>query len=124
MTRSVMKAMTLAVGLAIGANAFAAPATDVAARVKALNDLLAEQWQYTMKETPEFASILGDYRYNDRFSDISLAHVVVQRKDTEKFLARFKAIDTNGFGEQDRLNQQLMVRQLADHVRAIDLKLH
>src|SRR5690349_13318055 len=40
------------------------------------------------------------------------------------FLVRFQAIDTAGLAEQDRLNQQLMVRQLADSIRSIDLKLH
>jgi uncharacterized protein (DUF885 family) len=119
-----MKAMTLAIGLAVGVVAQAAPGADVGARVKALNDLLAEQWQWNLKETPEFATILGDYRYNDRWSDVSLAHVPQQRKDNAAFLARFKAIDTTGFSEQDRLNQELMVRQLGDNLRATDLKLY
>jgi len=119
-----IQAMALAIGCAVGATAFAAPATDVATRVKALNDLLAEQWQWNLKESPEFATILGDYRYNDKWTDPTIAHVQQQRKDTEKFLARFKAIDTSGFNEQDRLNQQLMVRQLGDNIRATDLKLY
>ncbi|MFC5490480.1 DUF885 domain-containing protein [Dokdonella soli] len=97
---------------------------DVATRVKALNALLAEQWQYQMKESPEFATMLGDYRYNDKWSDVSLAHVAQQKKDAEGFLKRFEAIDTRGFGEQDRLNQQLMVRQLKDGLKAVDLKLY
>ena len=124
MTRMTIQAMALAIGCAVGATAFAAPATDVATRVKALNDLLAEQWQWNLKESPEFATILGDYRYNDKWTDPTIAHVQQQRKDTEKFLARFKAIDTSGFNEQDRLNQQLMVRQLGDNIRATDLKLY
>src|SRR5690606_21738408 len=97
---------------------------DVAARVKALDALLAEQWQHQLQESPEFATIVGDYRYNDRWSDISLAHVAQQKKDTEGFLARFRAIDTRGFAEQDRLNRDLMVRQLEDTLEFIDLKLY
>jgi uncharacterized protein (DUF885 family) len=119
-----MKAMALAIGCAVGATAFAAPAADVATRVKALNDLLAEQWQWNLKESPEFATILGDYRYNDKWTDPTIAHVQQQKKDTAAFLARFKAIDTAGFSEQDRLNQQLMVRQLDDNIKATDLKLY
>jgi uncharacterized protein (DUF885 family) len=124
MLRTPHKSSLLAVAVAIGASlmqpAFAAD--DVATRVKALNDLLAEQWQYQMKESPEFASILGDYRYNNRWSDFSLRHVVQQKKDAEAFLKRFEAIDTEGFSEQDRLNQQLMVRQLKDGLEGIALK--
>src|SRR3954462_865020 len=107
-TRSLIVAIALAVGT-IGAHA--APAADVAARVKALNDLLAEQWEYNLKETPEFASILGDYRYNDKWSDVTLAHAQQQKKDAQAFIKRFAAIDTTGFDEQDRLNKELMVQQ-------------
>lgn len=124
MTRMTIQALALAIGCAFGTTAFATPATDVAARVKALNDLLAEQWQWNLKEAPEFATILGDYRYNDKWSDPTIAHVQQQKKDNATFLARFKAIDTTGFSEQDRLNQQLMVRQLGDNIRATDLKLY
>jgi len=113
-------AVATAIGIGFMQSAFAAD--DVAARVKALNDLLAEQWQYTMKESPEFASILGDYRYNDQWSDFSIAHIGQQKKDAEAFLKRFEAIDTSGFPEQDRLNQQLMVRQLKDGLEGIALK--
>ena len=100
------------------------PAVPVDPQAQALNALLAEQWEWTLRESPEFATILGDERYNDRWSDGSLAHVEQQRRDTAAFLARFQSIDTAGLGEQDRLNQQLMVRGLADNLRAIELKLH
>jgi uncharacterized protein (DUF885 family) len=104
----------------------AAPAThgDVATRVKALNALLAEQWQHTLENSPEFATIIGDLRYNDRWSDLSLAHAAHERKVNEAFLKRFEAIDTHGFSDTDTLNQQLMVRQLKDSLRSYDLKLH
>jgi len=125
MNRIARKTMALALVAAFGAAAaHAAPAADVSARVKALNELLAEQWEYQLKESPEFATILGDYRYNDKFSDLSLAHAQQQKKDAQAFIARFEAIDTAGFDEQDRLNQQLMVRQLKDGIRSVDLKLN
>ncbi|MBS0438562.1 MAG: DUF885 family protein, partial [Proteobacteria bacterium] len=101
----------------------AASAADVATRVKALNALLAEQWQHTMESAPEFATMLGDLRYNDRWSDMSLAHIDAEQKVTADFLKRFEAIDTGGFSDSDRLNQQLMVRQLKDSITAHELKL-
>ncbi|HET7065540.1 MAG TPA: DUF885 domain-containing protein [Rudaea sp.] len=123
MNRTARKTLALALVAAFGATtAHAAPPADVSARVKALNELLAEQWEYQLKESPEFATILGDYRYNDRFSDLSLAHAQQQKKDAQAFVTRFEAIDTTGFDEQDRLNQQLMVRQLKDSIRATDMK--
>lgn len=79
-------------------------------RREALNKLLAEEWEWELRENPEQATFYGDYRYNDRLSDLSLATIERQRKDTERFLARFEAIDTAGFPEQERLNKDLMVR--------------
>ncbi len=101
-----------------------APASSVATRVAALNALLAEQWQYTLQNSPEFATILGDLRYNDRWSDASLAHIAAEHKATADFLRRFEAIDTTGFADTDKLNQQLMVRRLKDSLRSDELKLY
>ena len=98
--------------------------TDLASRRAALNSLLEEQWQYTMRDSPEFATIIGDLRYNDKFSDFSLAHVAQQTKDSEAFLKRFEAIDTTGFPEQEILNKQLMIRNLKEGLEATDLKLY
>jgi uncharacterized protein (DUF885 family) len=97
---------------------------DLAARRQALERLLDEQWQYTLRDSPEFATVIGDYRYNDKLSDASLAHVEQQRKDTEAFLKRFEAIDTTGFPEQELLSQQLMVRNLKETLETISLKLY
>jgi uncharacterized protein (DUF885 family) len=122
---SLLGSVTLAVSVqAAPAAQAAAPQGDVASRVQALNALLAEQWQHTLQSQPEFATALGDLRYNDRWSDLSLAHAAAEHKVNQDFLKRFKAIDTTGFSDSDKLNQQLMVRQLTDALRADDLKLN
>src|ERR1700758_1304906 len=64
---------------------------DVNARRYELNRLLAEEWEYEMRESPEFATVIGDYRYNDLWSDNSLAHVRQQRADLQGWLSRFDA---------------------------------
>jgi uncharacterized protein (DUF885 family) len=102
------------------APAHADPAVD--GRVAALNALLAEQWEYSLKESPEFATIIGDDRYNDRWSDVSLEHIAQQKSDDEDFLKRFQALDISGMAEQDRLNQELMVRELQDNLQGIAFK--
>ena len=122
---SLLGSVTLAASVqAAPAAQTAASQTDVATRVSALNALLAEQWQHTLQSQPEFATTLGDLRYNDRWSDLSLAHVAAEHKVNEDFLKRFEAIDTSGFSDTDKLNQQLMVRQLKEGLRSDDLKLY
>ncbi|MEA2464100.1 MAG: hypothetical protein QOJ98_1847, partial [Acidobacteriota bacterium] len=87
-------------------------AEDLDRRRKALSDLLNEQWEYTLRMSPEFASILGDRRYNDQVSDASERAVRAEQAQTKRFLTRFEAIDTRAFSDQERLNRDLMVRDL------------
>ena len=47
-------------------------------RRKEFNQMVADEWEYEMREAPEFATVGGDYRYNDRWSNLSLAHVAQQ----------------------------------------------
>src|SRR6266496_3979714 len=76
-------------------------AADLDKRRKALADLLKEQWEYTLRTNPEFASILGDRRYNDQSSDVSEAAVKRDLAAARSFLARLEKIDTTGFPEQE-----------------------
>src|SRR5271155_4635113 len=82
--------------------------SDLDSRRKQLNDLLDEQWQYNLRTSPEFASILGDKRYNDKLSDASEKFNLEDVETSKKFLARFEKIDTTGFPEQEQLNKTLM----------------
>jgi uncharacterized protein (DUF885 family) len=91
-------------------------ANDVDARRKQLDALLKDQWEYTLRTSPEFASILGDKRYNDKLSDFSQAAIDRDRKITREYLKKFEAIDTSGFPEQEKLNKDLMVRNLRNAV--------
>src|SRR6202046_4430733 len=86
--------------------------SDVEARRKALNNLLAERWEYTLRTSPLFASFLGDKRWNDQLDDFSQAAIDDQLVQAKKYLARFEAIDTRGFPEQEALNKTLIVRDL------------
>src|SRR6266403_1732874 len=80
------------------------------ARRKQLADLIDEHWEYTMRTNPEYASVLGDKRYNDKLSDFSQKAVLADLEVQRGFLARLEAIDVAGFPEQEALNHALMVR--------------
>src|ERR1700691_2707890 len=82
------------------------------ARRKALADLLAEQWEYTMRTQPIFATIVGDKRWNDQLGDFSEEFIEKDLQEARKFLTRFEAIDTTGFPDQEVLNKELIVRDL------------
>lgn len=92
------------------------PASDASATLEArrqqLRDLIAEHWEYTMRRYPEWASILGDKRYNDRWTDQSEQAIADDLAWRKKLLDRLEAIDVTGFPEQERLNHVLLARQL------------
>jgi uncharacterized protein (DUF885 family) len=87
-------------------------APNVEARRKALRDLLSENWEYTMRTSPIFASFIGDKRYNDQLDDLSQEAVDQNLRETQKFLTRLETIDSAGFPEQEALNKTLLVRDL------------
>jgi uncharacterized protein (DUF885 family) len=77
-----------------------------------LHALFDEQWQYELREHPEFATAIGDNRYNDRLSDESAQAIQAELEQTQKFLDRFQAIDPTGLPKQDVLSRDLMIREL------------
>lgn len=88
----------------------------------ALDVLLAEVWQWQLKESPELATTIGDDRYNDRWTDYSLDHVPVVRKAAADFLKRFEALDSRELDEQRSLSLAMIERQLKDQLESIRLK--
>ena len=97
----------------------AAPAADLEARRQALSRLLDEQWEYVLSTSPEFASILGDKRWNDQVSDLSQEALDRDLAKTRELLGRFEAIDTTGFPDQEALNKELMVRSMRDRLEGV-----
>lgn len=91
-------------------------------RRKALNALLHEQWEYKLRKNPEFASMIGDKRYNDKLSDYSQTAIDAETHAEAVFLKRFLALDSKGFNAQESLNKDLMVRQLSVGVEGIRFK--
>jgi uncharacterized protein (DUF885 family) len=95
-----------------------------AERLAAQNALFDEQYEEEMREFPERATSFGDYRYNDRLAERSLAAILRREKADEGFLTRLKAIATDGFAEQDQLSHDILIRGLEQRVADFQLKEH
>jgi uncharacterized protein (DUF885 family) len=87
-----------------------------------LTRLLADEWEYTLRTQPELATRIGDDRYNDRLSDFSDEAIADNLKHARSVLRRFQAIDVTGFPEQEKLNRELMVRQLSETLKLAQFK--
>jgi uncharacterized protein (DUF885 family) len=83
-------------------------------RSEALSSLFKEMWEDQLKHSPEFASSLGDRRYNDQLSDLSPRAVNDSLARGRDYLARLAAIDTTGLSDQEKLSAELMERQLIE----------
>jgi len=94
----------------------------VADRVAVQNSVFDEQYESDLRNFPERATAFGDYRYNDKLTDRSLAAIAEHHKTDEAFLARLKAIPTTGFTDLDQLSHDLMVRVLQQRITDYDLK--
>jgi uncharacterized protein (DUF885 family) len=92
----------------------AATTSSVAQRSKELSKLFAEIWEDRLKHSPEFASFLGDKRYNDQLTDYSTQEVNASLARGRAFIQRLSEIDTTGLPEQERLSAELMLRSLID----------
>ena len=80
-------------------------------RRKALNDIFHEYWEDRLRHEPEFASTIGDKRYNDQTSDYSVQAVNDALAREQKFLLRLAVIDPTGFTDQEKISQDLLIRQ-------------
>src|SRR5271156_5447952 len=108
--------------LAIAGFAFAQNLQPVADRLAAQNALFDEQYESDLRNFPERATAFGDYRYNDKLADYSLAAIVQHNETNHAFLSRLQAIPTMGFSDQDQLSHDLLIRVLQQRIADFDLK--
>ena len=103
--------------------ALAAPAASSDNRAAAAFDrLLDEEWQYQLKNAPELATSIGDYRYNDRWSDLSLAHIQGSVPVLAGFLKKFEAIAPASLDDQRQISRAMIIQQIQDTLEGIRLK--
>jgi len=99
-----------------------AAAPDLSSREKSLNDLFAQIWEDNLSHNPEFASTIGDKRWNDQLSDYSVDAYNTNLAREREYLVKLGAIDTTGMDEQLVLSRDLMVRQLIEDQEASQFK--
>ncbi|HWX33939.1 MAG TPA: DUF885 family protein, partial [Steroidobacteraceae bacterium] len=116
-----MRNNTLALLVAVccsieAATCLGAAASSVESRVAAQDALFEEYYQSELKAHPERATSYGDYRYNDRLDEYSLAAIESQHARDQGFLARLEAIPTVGLPEQDTLSHEVLSSTLRQRI--------
>jgi uncharacterized protein (DUF885 family) len=86
------------------ARADAPPASKEPAKLHALFD---QEWQWILKEYPEFATGVGDNRYNDRLTDLSPSAMERRKAHERDLLRRLREIDRSRLTGQDVVSYDL-----------------
>ena len=91
-------------------------------RSKALNALFHDYWEAELKHSPEFASSIGDKRYNDQISDRSVKAINDWLAIEQNYLLQLSAIDPTGLADQEKTSRDLLIRDLTEDQEAAEFK--
>lgn len=86
------------------------------AEVDKLHTLFDEAWERDLRESPTYASYLGDKRYNDQWGDLSAEAMQASHEADIATLARLEKIDRSALPGNERLNYDLFKREYQDRI--------
>lgn len=89
---------------------------------ESLKQLIAEEWEYEVREDPLFATQTGDHRFDDKLPSVTVADEERREKATRDFLKRLDAIDRAPLVATDGLNYDLFRRTLSDRLGEYEFK--
>jgi uncharacterized protein (DUF885 family) len=110
--------VTALVFIALETSFGAAQSLPLASRIKTLNTIFSDYWQDRLRHEPEFASSIGDARYNDQLSDYSVQAYNDSLARGRAFLTQLTEVDTTGMSMDEQLSKDLLVRQLIQNQQA------
>lgn len=89
-----------------------------------LHGLFHREWEHAMRESPQWASALGDLRYNDRWESLSIESFKARHEHDRQLLRELDSFDPARLSEADRLNLRLFRRQNADALEMYPYQWH
>jgi uncharacterized protein (DUF885 family) len=83
-------------------------ASPAASPTQQLHRLFDDYWETQLRESPSYATMVGDKRYNDRLDDLSPEAIARRRRENEDFLHQLEAIDAASLAETDRVSRSVL----------------
>ena len=80
------------------------------------HELLSEQWEKGIIRNPEWASSLGDNRFNDKLNDTSYETILKRQGETRELQETIKKIDRSKLSEDDQLNYDLYLQGIEKQI--------
>jgi uncharacterized protein (DUF885 family) len=94
----------------------AAQAAPDARETKKLHVLFDEQWEADARAYPEESTERGDFRFNDKLTDMSATGIEARDAQDRAFLAKAKAIHRDQLADKDRISLDLFIEILGFRV--------
>lgn len=91
-------------------------ATPGGAASRALHALFDSTWERELRNDPVSATYLGDTRYNDRWTDESVAAIEARHRDDVDTLAALQRIPRAALPPDDQLNYDLFAREYRQRI--------
>src|SRR5688500_13289890 len=82
----------------------------------ALTAVIDEVWEFRLREDPTLATAVGDRRFDDRLPSLTVADLDRRDAFARAALARLRAIDRNALSPPDRVNRDMLERELDDAI--------
>lgn len=95
----------------------------LAASEQQLNSIIAEYWDFYLRENPVEATQIGISDFNDRMPVVTPANQLRQQEAEESFLRRTRDIDSDSLSIDGRINADLFEWVLQDSIGAYELNL-
>lgn len=87
-------------------------------------NILSDYKEFYLRTNPESATYDGDYRYNDKLSDLSDKAENAKYDSLRSFLLALKSIDESSLKGQDKLTYSLFKEQLEETIEGQKFKWH
>lgn len=87
-----------------------------------LSQIIAEDWEFRLRENPLFATTAGVNVHNDRLPSVAVADQTRRAAFRRGLLERLTELDSSQLQGQNRINYNMLLRELQDAVTAYDFK--
>ncbi|HTV03008.1 MAG TPA: DUF885 domain-containing protein [Luteitalea sp.] len=96
-----------------------APAATGSPAHAALTRLIDEEWDWRLRESPVFATSVGDHRFDERLSTETTADEQRRGRESQQFLDRLAGIDRATLTPRGLVDADMLRAQLEDRVASV-----
>ncbi len=93
------------------------PALVGATPYQSLDHLFQNYWEHTLRANPELATVVGDARYNDRLSDVSIPAIQKELAWKRAFLTKLNAVPWKGLNPDQILSRDVLKDLIQDQLQ-------